>query len=46
MFAEAVARSCSAKNVFLKISQNSKKNTCVGILYHKVAGLGPTTLLK
>lgn len=28
---EAVARSCSLKNVFLKISQNLHKITCVGV---------------
>ena len=28
---EAVARSCSVKKVFLKISQNSQENTCARV---------------
>ena len=35
---EAVTRSCPVKMVFLKISKNSKENSCVG--------LRPATLLK
>ena len=30
---EAVARRCSVKNVFLEISQNSQKNTCVRVSF-------------
>ena len=30
---EAVARRCSLKKVFLKISQNSKENTCARSLF-------------
>ena len=30
---EAVARRCSVKNVFLKNSQNSQENTCVGVSF-------------
>ena len=30
---EAVIRSCSSKYVFLKISQISQENTCVGVLW-------------
>ena len=32
-FQEAVARSCSAKKLFQKISQNSKENTCAGVSF-------------
>ena len=32
-FAEAVARGCSDKNVFLKISQNSQENTCARVSF-------------
>ena len=32
--------------LFLKISQNSQESTCVGVSFHKVAGLRPATLLK
>ena len=36
---EAVAGSCSSKYVFLKISQISQENTCVGVSFLKtVAG--------
>ena len=28
---EAVTRTCSVKEVFLEISQNSQKNTCVTV---------------
>ena len=38
---------CSCeKKVFLKISQNSKKNTCASLLFNKVANLRTATLLK
>ena len=30
---QAVARSCSAKTVFLKVLQNSKENTCAGVTF-------------
>ena len=30
---EAVARSCSVKKVFLKVSQNSQGNNCVELLF-------------
>ena len=44
---EAVARRCSVKKVFLKITQNSKENTCVRVFFFdKVASLRPATLLK
>ena len=41
---EAVARRSSVKNMFLKMSQNSQENTCVGVSFFmvslcKVAGL-------
>ena len=35
----AVIWRCSVKMVFLKISQNSQKNTCVKVSCNKVAGL-------
>ena len=38
---EAVSRSWSIKKMFLKISQNSKENTCVGVVFNKVAGHNP-----
>ena len=31
--AEAVIRRCSAKNVFLEISQNSQENTCASLFF-------------
>ena len=44
---EAVVQLCSVKKVFLKISQNSQKNTCVRVsFFNKVAGLRLATLLK
>ena len=30
---EAVAQSCSIKNVFLEISQNSQENTCAWVSF-------------
>ena len=30
---EAVARRCSVRKVFLKTSQNSQENTCVGVSF-------------
>ena len=39
-FQEAAARTCSVKKVFLKISQNTQKNTfCQSLFLNKVAGL-------
>ena len=47
---KAVTRMCSLKKVFLKISQNSQKNTCARvstlIKLNKVAGLTTATLFK
>ena len=43
---ESVARRCSVKKVFLKISQNSQKNTCASLFFNKVAGLMPAIVLK
>ena len=38
---------CSIKKTFLKISQNSQENACVGILFlNKIVALNPATLLK
>ena len=34
------------KKLFLKIPQNSQENTCARVLFNKVAGLRPATLLK
>ena len=36
---EAVVQRCSVKKVFLKISQNSQENTCVGVSFLQVLGL-------
>ena len=33
MYAEAVVRKCSSKKMFLKISQISQENTCVGVSF-------------
>ena len=44
---KAVAQSCSVKNVFLEISQNSQESTCARVsFFNKVAGLKTATLLK
>ena len=47
-FLEAVVRRCSVENVFLKISQNSHWDICVGVslFFNKVVGLRSATLLK
>ena len=37
---------CSAKKRFLKISQISQENTCVGVLFHKNADWIPAALSK
>ena len=34
------------KNAILNIAQNSQENTCAGVLFNKVAGLQPASLLK
>ena len=39
LYLEAVAQTCSAKKVFLEISQNSQENTCASLYFNKVAGL-------
>ena len=47
MVSEAVAQRCSVKNVFLKTSENSQKNTCARVSFlDKVAGLRPATLAQ
>ena len=43
---EAVNQSCSVKKFFLKVSQNSRENTCASLFFNNVAGLRPVTLLK
>ena len=43
---EAFIWSCSVKEVFLKISQNSQENICQSLCFNKVAVLMPATLLK
>ena len=35
--AETVARMCSVKCILLKISQNSRENTCARVFFNKVA---------
>ena len=37
---------CSSKWVFLKISQNSQENTCIGVFFNKVAGLTTYKFIK
>ena len=39
LFPEAVARRCSVKKVFLKISQNSQKTPVLDSLFNKVEGV-------
>ena len=36
---EAIIQRCSVKKMFLKISPNSKENTCVRVSFNKVAGM-------
>ena len=43
---EARSQRCSVKKVFLKNSQHSQENTFARVLFRKVAGLRPVTLLK
>ena len=44
---EAVAQMCSAKKVFLEISQYSQKNTCAGVSFLiKLQASGLWNLLK
>ena len=40
------SRRCSVKKVFLKMSQNSRENTCWSLFFNKVADLKPATLLQ
>ena len=43
----AVAQMCSVKKLFLKISQNSRESTCIGVSFLiKLQALQPATLLK
>ena len=46
IFSEAATWGVLWKKVFLEISQNSQENTCARVLFNKVAGLRPATLLK
>ena len=41
---EAATRGLLLKEVFLTISQNSQENTCVSLVFNKVAGLRPQAL--
>ena len=44
---EAAAQTCSVKNVFLEISQNSKENTCAAVSFLiKLQVSGPQLHLK
>ena len=43
---KAIARRCSVKIVFLKISQNSPENTCTGVSFLIKLQAAPATLLK
>ena len=42
----AVVRTCSSKEVFLKISKISKENSCVEIFLNKVTGLQSCNFIK
>ena len=44
--AEAVTRGILQKQVLLKISRTSQKNTCIVVFFNKVAGLQPASFLK
>ena len=45
--AETATGGVLQKKVFLKISQNSQENTCIGVSsFNKVADLSPVTLFK
>ena len=39
-------RRCSVKKVFLKISQISQENTCIGVCFNNVAGLQACKFIK
>ena len=43
---EAVVHRCSSKQMFLKISQFTQENTCVGVSFNKVAGLMAWNFIK
>ena len=44
---EAATKRCSVNKLFLKILQNSQKNTFVRVsFFNEVSGLRPATLLK
>ena len=43
---EAVAHRCSRKQVLLKNLQYSQENTCIGVLFNKVAGLQASNFLQ
>ena len=46
-FTKAVVWRCSVKTLFLKISQNSEENTCLGASFiKKVLGIRSVTLFK
>ena len=44
--AEAVARRCSVKKVFLETAKFTGKHQCQCLFFNKVAGLRPTISLK
>ena len=43
---ELAIRWCSTKQMFLKISQNSQENTCVGVFVNKVESFIRTLFLN
>ena len=45
-YTEAVVCKCSSKYVFLRISEISQENTCVGVFFNKAAGLKAFNFVK
>ena len=45
-FSKAAVSRLSIKYVFLKFTQNSQDNSCVGVFFKKVAGLQAYTFIK
>ena len=43
---KTVVRRCSVKRFFLKISQSSQRNTCVGVSFNKVADIKTCNFIK
>ena len=45
-YSKAVTRDVMQKKLFLKISQYSQENTCVGVFFNKVTGLQDSNLIR